>query len=116
MSMADAEVFISLFYDVTNNNFKIKTNLKENKINEVLAECYRTTLYRESDEREPIMRNIYNISISLDLSNDSFKISSDTGNNILSYELIRESIDKWELLPEEVSADKNNLGKILLNN
>jgi len=114
--MADSDISIKLFYDLHKNNFKIKTNLKEDKVDEILSECYRVTLNEIPDYRKPNKRDIYNIIISLDLSQDEFVICSDTGNNILTYELIRDSINNWDLLPEETNIDKDNLEKIILKN
>jgi hypothetical protein len=114
--MADSDISLKLFYDLHKNNFKIKTNLEKDKINEILSECYRATLNESLDYREPNKRDIYNINISLDLSCDDFLIFSNTGNNVLTYELIRESVNNWELLPEEASANKDDLEKIILKN
>jgi hypothetical protein len=114
--MADSDISLKLFYDFHKNNFKIKTNLKGEMINEILSECYRATLNSKPDYRKPNKRDIYNINISLDLSCDDFLIFSNTGNNTLTYELLRESINNWELLPEETSVNKDDLEKIVFKN
>jgi hypothetical protein len=114
--MENSDIFINLFYDVHEDSFKIKTNLKKEKINEILFECYRATLGQEPDYREFNRKKIYNIQISLDLPEDSFHISSNAGNHVLTYELIRASINNWDILPEEISIDKQDLEHIILKN
>ncbi len=114
--MENSRIFIDLFHDIYENTFKIKTNLNKDKVNEILSECYRATLNSKPDYGGFNKKDVYNIQISLDLSEDVFHISSNTGNRILTYELIKDSINNWEILSEEVSVDKKDLEEIILKN
>ncbi len=112
--MEDSKISINLFYNLQEDNFKIKSNIKEDKIDEILSECYRATLNQDPDYRDFNKKDIYNILISLDLSEDIFYLSSNTGNRVLTYELIKKSINNWEILSEEVSINKKDLEEIIL--
>ena len=114
--MENSRIFIDLFHDIYENTFKIKTNLNKDKVNEILSECYRATLNSKPDYREFNKKDVYNIQISLDLSKDVFYIYSNTGNRVLTYELIKDSIDNWEILSEEVSVNKKDLEEMILKN
>ena len=114
--MIEPDLFLDLFYNVKDNSFKLKTNVKDDKIDEILSDCYRTTLGAFPDYREPKLFDVYSILIKLDLSQDTFSISSNTGNKVLAYELIREAINNWEIISEELSFDKKNLETFVLRN
>jgi len=92
------------------------TNAKEEQIDNVLSECYRSTLENNPDYRVPKEQNKYNIRITLSLEEDIFNIKSDTGNKVLTYELIKGAIGNWELKPTlESKVNKPNLGKQKIN-
>ena len=114
--MENSDIFLNLFYDTHKNSFKIKTDLKKDKVDEILFECYRATLNQSPDYRAPKMHDVYNILIKLDLFQDIFSISSNTGNKVLAYELIKEAINNWESISEEIRLDKSDLEEIILRN
>ena len=114
--MQKSDLFLDLFYNVKENSFKIKTNVRNDKVDKILSDCYRTTLNSSPDYREPNLSDIYNVMIKLDLSSDTFFISSDTGNRVLAHELIRKAINNWENILYEESVDKSALEEIILKN
>jgi hypothetical protein len=114
--MGESDLFLSLFYEVDTNSFKLKTNVKEDKVDELLFECYRSTLNKSPDYRDFNKYKVYTILIKLDLSQDAFSISSNTGNNVLAYELIKDAIKKWEIIPEELKFDKKTLETVIIKN
>lgn len=114
--MANSKIYVNLFYDLGENNFKIKTNLRKEKIDEFLAECYRSTqLISKSYSKYFHPRKIYSIEIDFD-SSQIFKISSNTGNNAWTFELIKNAINNWKILSDKLFLDKKGIEKILEKN
>ena len=90
--MENSDIFLNLFYDIHKNSFKIKTDLKKDKVDEILFECYRATLNQSPDYRAPKMHDVYNILIKLDLSQDIFPMLGrrhDQKNGLNSFFLAR---------------------------
>lgn len=112
-----SKLFINLELNYKSNEYLIETNIAEEKIDYVLSEFYRSTLDKELDQTSPNEQDKYNIKIQLDLETDTFTIASDTGNRVLSYELVREAIGNWKLKPSleskfnkaNLSAQKSNI-------
>ena len=81
----DFTVFIELEYDINNDKCKIlKTNLKKERIDSFLEEWVMTQLGSGVDKNPRIDRDIYNIKLACDLTDDTFYSSSDTGNKGLT--------------------------------
>ncbi len=115
--MENSGNYINLFYDLGEDNFKIKTNLREEKIDEFLAECYRAAkLIPNSCSKFFHKRKIYNIDINFDSASNIFKIYSDTGNNAWTFELIKNAINNWKILSDKLFLDKKGIEKILEKN
>lgn len=75
------ELFIELEYDVEKNETNVNTNVKQSLIEELLTDWIRATqMGKGKDEGKPNERDVYNIRIGIDLSDDSFSTRSDTGN------------------------------------
>ena len=91
------DLYINLEVDWKSNKYLIDTNIKEDKIDDILAEYYRGTLSKSPDHNDAVEKDKYNIRIELDLSEDIFTMNSDTGNRVLTYELVREAIGNWEI-------------------
>lgn len=70
------------------DNYTIDTNAKEDKILEILSEYLRAQMNLGKDLAEPVQRDVYVVEIELDLSNDSFRTRSNTGNRGLDTGII----------------------------
>jgi hypothetical protein len=66
----------------------IQTNAKREAIEEILSAWVREQIGKGKDDREPNMKEIYSIVIELDLHDDSFRTTADTGNDSLTLGII----------------------------
>ncbi len=115
--MKNSGNYISLFYDLGEDNFKIKTNLREEKIDEFLTECYIATKSISCNFSSFFhKKEIYNIDINFDSASNIFKIYSDTGNKIWTFELIKYAINNWKILSDKLNLDKKGIEGILAKN
>lgn len=71
-------------YDLKKDTYNIVSEAKKEGINEIIENVLRAQMNQGSDKRPPIEKDIYTITIILELSNDTFKVSSDTGNKSLT--------------------------------
>jgi len=71
-------LFLNIEYDIENDKYKFNSNAKEYRT--IIENFLRSQIGAGQDNRKPVEKDIYNISIELDLSNDSFKSSDDCGN------------------------------------
>jgi len=111
-----SDLYINLEVNWKSNKYLIETNVKEEQIDNVLSEYYRSSLEKEPDESNPNEQDKYNIRIELDLEEDVFTMKSDTGNRVLAYELIREAIGNWKLKSKlESKVNKANLSEEKVN-
>jgi hypothetical protein len=75
---------IELSYNLDIDKFEIETDLKKEKVPEVLEAFLRCQLDLGEDSRRPIELPVYKITIHLDLRDDSFWVESNTGNDGLT--------------------------------
>ncbi|HXK38012.1 MAG TPA: hypothetical protein VJ579_03010 [Candidatus Paceibacterota bacterium] len=86
-------ITVKVHYDMNNiNACFIQTNAKPEAVEEVLSAWVRNQIGKGKDEREPAMKEIYEIVIEIDLSNDSFRTTADTGNDSLTLGIISRMI------------------------
>ena len=85
--MADVCVQIS-FCKSEPSKSSIKTNLREGAIEDILLEFVRANQSAGPDHSIPNEREIYDIKIYLDLSDDRFSVESDTGNKGLTLGIV----------------------------
>jgi len=78
-----------LRYTVDQDKFEIQSDLKEERISEVLSDYLRSQMGTGPDENQT--RNelpVYEITITLDLENDIYHVTSNTGNQSLTVGII----------------------------
>jgi len=95
------KVMVILKYDIEKNLFIISGNVKKDKVKEVISNYLITQFGAGVDDRKPAELDVYEIGISLDLSDDSFSVAHDCGNKglrdgILAKFLTDESTKEWE--------------------
>lgn len=72
---------IDFEYDVSTGKVtRLTTNVKRDKVVELLTEFLRGQIGQGADERQATERDRYAIKIRLDLADDQFSSSSDCGN------------------------------------
>ena len=76
-------IFIEIQHNIKTGAFRHETNLKEDKVADFLCEYLRSQMGKGKDASEPEDHDEYVVRIELDLSDDSFKVKSNTGNKSL---------------------------------
>jgi hypothetical protein len=71
------------------------TNVKKEYIDELFDTWLAGQIGRGEDKREPIKRQKYHIKLEVDLTNDTFYCTSNTGNKGLTTGIILNSVGKW---------------------
>ena len=83
--MPKADIVVEITYNVNEpEKTVIRTNAKPDKVSEIFETWLVAQIGKGKDSREPVRKNEYKITIKLDLSDDTFYVSSDTGNNDLT--------------------------------
>lgn len=82
-------------YNLKEDNFHIVSQIKEEKIKEVIGEVLRAQMGAGSDTRKPVEKNLYTITVDLELEEDTFKISSDTGNKSLTAGILMQLLKEY---------------------
>lgn len=102
------DIYTEIAYDINSGIPLIRTNLKEDRIDEFLTDYIRSQIGKGEDKSKADKREVYNIKIECDLSFDIFSIESDTGNKGLAAGIIMASIGKWQLQ----NSEKDLAGKL----
>lgn len=74
-------LFLALTYNVKTDRVGIRaTNIKRERLPDVLEAFLHGQIGKGADRRKPIIRSIYHIRLELDPGDDTFVVRSDTGN------------------------------------
>ena len=73
------DIWVKLTFNLLTGKFKVKTNCNDPK-DHLVSKFLETQVGKGKDDSEAVERNIYNIKIGLDMSNDTFYVSHDCGN------------------------------------
>jgi hypothetical protein len=71
---------ITVEYDVRRESAKIRTNVRPDKVEDLIMEFARTQIGAGKDTSVPEIRSVYTIKLVLDLSDDSWRVEHDCGN------------------------------------
>jgi hypothetical protein len=71
-------------YNLKENTYRIASEVKKERVIEVIEELLRSQIGAGPDKAEPVKRDIYTIVIDLELQGDIFTVSADTGNKSLT--------------------------------
>lgn len=74
----DEKIFVNLWYDINKDTFQVKSNAKDPK--EIVNNFLRTQIGAGRDDSEPSRQDVYQISLVLDLTEDTFVCGHDCGN------------------------------------
>jgi hypothetical protein len=101
--MLRADVVVEIIFNMEESDkTTIKTNAKPEAVSEILGAWLVAQTGKGWDSRESIRRGEYKISIKLDLSNDTFYTSSDTGNSSLTCGIVAnvlQNLAKFQISP-----------------
>ncbi|MBI1999230.1 MAG: hypothetical protein HYS74_01070 [Parcubacteria group bacterium] len=87
--MPKADVVLEIYFDINNpEKTVIKTNAKEEALEEILEAWLYCQIGQGKDESKPNRQDTYKIKIQLDLSDDTFYTNSNTGNKGLTCGII----------------------------
>ena len=101
MKTTTSEVVAPLTIDIHYNmsdltKSVIRTNIKTERLSDILADYIQSQIGKGSDDRESKAQEEYHITISLDLSFDTFQTTSDTGNEGLTVGIILHVLNNLE--------------------
>ncbi len=88
-------IILKIIFDINNlDKTIIKTNAKKEAIKEILEAWLRYQIGKRKDKRKANKRDVYKITIQLDLSDDNFNTISDVGNDGLTSGIVMDVFSK----------------------
>ena len=100
----DYPLFINITYDPNKDKYKVRTNVKREGVEDLIDTFLRGQIGAGSDSRKAEKREVYHINMQIDLSDDSFNVSDDTGNFGLRDGILLGIRGKWSLEREARKA------------
>lgn len=101
--MSKTDIVVEVIFNMRESDKTIiRTNAELDKVVEILEEWLTAQMGRGRDSRESVRRSEYRISIKLDLSDNTFYTSSDTGNSGLTCDIIMnvlQNLSKLQISP-----------------
>ena len=98
LKMAEPTVSLKIIFEVERpEKTVIETNAKPEVVPEILETWIQSQLGTGADNRAPEIKEVYTILMTLKLRNDSFLVSSDTGNNALTLGIV---MDVWNRIAD----------------
>lgn len=90
--MSNTVVTLDMTFEVASGKFEFteKTTVKSEMRTEVLESFIRSQIGAGEDDRKPVDREVYHITIHLDLADDSFRVQHDCGNMALVTGIVME--------------------------
>jgi hypothetical protein len=95
--MPKADVTVDIFYNANTSRFVIKTNARKERVADILDDYLEAQTGKGADHSEPNKKSEYHITIKLDLSDDTFYVTSDTGNYSLTCGIVLYALTAVEL-------------------
>jgi len=81
-------LYINLNYTLASDTFALVTNVADDKIVEVLSDYVRSQMGLGPDTLIANECPVYSISLGINLENDSFHVSANTGNDSLTLGIV----------------------------
>ena len=99
--MRNYDLYIDMQYSVPEKQLTIEdTNVKLELIGGLLSDWVRGCMGKGEDRSKANKKDLYNIRMTVDLTCDTFKIFSDTGNKGVTTGIIATSLGNWKLSPD----------------
>jgi len=73
-------LYVNIVYNVQTDEFTFESNMKPEHRAEVLADFLRAQIGGGKDNAPPIERQEYHVRLTLDLTDDTFRVTHDCGN------------------------------------
>lgn len=89
-----SDLYLELWYNIKTGMFGIDTNIKPEAYDEIISTYLSTQMGKGRDERNPHIRDVYNLKIDVDLSEDIFNASDDCGNKGLRDGILMQFLKK----------------------
>lgn len=102
MSKIEVDLIIDITFNVETDGTAIKTNVKKEAIEDMLADWLYRQMGSGQDDSKANQLDIYNIKIGYSLDEDAFGSESNTGNKGLTCGIVQRvlsNLDKAEVLP-----------------
>jgi len=87
----NSALHIKLQFNATKDAFLVETDVKQERLKDVLGEVVRVLIGAGEDHSDTEIKDIYTVDITIDLSEDEIWISSDCGNKGLESGIIAEA-------------------------
>jgi hypothetical protein len=92
----NADLHIKLVLDIQSDAFKVETDIKKERLKDVMGDVLRSQLGAGADNLPAAIRDVYTINIAIDLSCDAIAITSDCGNKGLETGIISEAFRRMD--------------------
>ena len=90
-------------YNIVEDTFHIVSEVKRDKVQEVIELLLRSQIGAGGDDSEPNKHDIYIIDIDLELEDDTFDVSSNTGNKSLTTGILAKLVQELSNNSDKVS-------------
>lgn len=93
----NTKLYLDFIYQIqTGDPIILGTNIKDKRLDEVVLEFVHSQIGSGEDKRNPRKKHAYHITLELDLSDDTFVVSSDTRNSALTLGIMASAVGKWQ--------------------
>lgn len=97
------DIVIEMIFDMKAEAVQIRTNAKRSVISELLSDYVHSQVGTGKDESPPDVRDVYSITIGVELDDDSWGSKHDCGNKGLREGIIMQVINLLEHHPDKVA-------------
>lgn len=99
----NADLMIGLEYDLRKRTARIDTNVKRDKVAELLGEYLLSCVGQGKDDAPPTKKNVYCIKLGLVLSEDQWLVEHDCGNKGLREGILMDIVSLLNDSPENIT-------------
>lgn len=97
------DIFIEMTFNVKDESTTIRTNAKHDKVDELLTDYLHSIVGAGKDETLMVERDVYTITIGVELADDSWGSSHDCGNKGLRDGIIMRVLALLSKEPSKIS-------------
>lgn len=90
-------------WNLKEDTYHIISEIKREEVQEVIEELLRSQIGAGGDDSEPNKHDIYIINVDLELEDDTFKVSSNTGNKSLTTGILAALVQELSKNSDKVS-------------
>lgn len=90
------DLFLELEYNVGQDKFEYNSNIADEHIPNFISNFLQTQIGKGKDEREANEHEVYIIRLELDMSNDTYFVSDNTGNKSLRDGILLHVVQNWK--------------------